>query len=219
MLPVTKSKSADPMSSKRILLVEGPDDEHVIKALFGRRKLNHLHEIKPYGGIELLLDGFPVKLKETDIHSLGLVVDADTDLAARWQAIRDRLIAAGYQNVPVEPDLTGTVLPPPTETILPRFGIWLMPDNRTSGILEDFLRFLVPASDALLPHADNALCNLPEVPRFPSVARSKALIHTWLAWQEEPGRPLGQSITARFLCDNVPEVDSFVAWLQRLFFA
>src|SRR5436190_24268592 len=27
---------------------------------------------------------------------------------------------------------------------------------------------------------------------------SKALIHTWLAWQEKPGRPLGLAITARY---------------------
>ena len=46
----------------------------------------------------------------------------------------------------------------------------------------------------------------------------KAVIHTWLAWQKEPGRPFGTAITARFLDPNVPEVDVLVAWLKRLFF-
>lgn len=206
------------MSIKRILLVEGPDDEHVIKALFGRRHLQHLDEIKPYGGIEPLLEGFPVRLKETDLHSLGIVVDADASLSSRWQAIRDRLVAAGYTDIPSQPCQTGTVLQPPIDTLLPRFGVWLMPNNLTNGILEDFLRFLVPSGDLLLPYADEALDNLPEPPRFSLEARPKALLHTWLAWQTEPGRPLGQSITAKFLNDEIPQVDDFIQWLQSLFF-
>ena len=46
----------------------------------------------------------------------------------------------------------------------------------------------------------------------------KAVIHTWLAWQEEPGRPFGTAIKARFLDPSVPEVDVLTAWLKRLFF-
>lgn len=29
--------------------------------------------------------------------------------------------------------------------------------------------------------------------------RSKAFIHTWLAWQKKPGIPMGQAITANVL--------------------
>jgi len=43
-------------------------------------------------------------------------------------------------------------------------------------------------------------------------------MHTWLAWQEEPGKPLGTAITAKFLDANVAQVDVLVAWLKALFF-
>jgi hypothetical protein len=53
--------------------------------------------------------------------------------------------------------------------------------------------------------------------RFSKLDEPKAVIHTWLAWQEEPGRPLGTAITARYLDPHVPEVDVLVAWLNRLY--
>jgi hypothetical protein len=39
-----------------------------------------------------------------------------------------------------------------------------------------------------------------------------------VAWQKEPGKPLGTAITAKFLNPNVAQVDILVAWLKRLFF-
>lgn len=38
------------MSGKKVLLVEGPDDEHVVKAFLGRRELVWLEEIRAYIG-------------------------------------------------------------------------------------------------------------------------------------------------------------------------
>ena len=206
------------MAGKRIILVEGPDDEHVIKAIFGQRNLPKLDEVKSHGGKDALLEGFPVRLKESDVEALGVVIDADTDVSACWQALRDRLMRAGYVGVPNAPLSHGTVLAAPRETLLPRVGVWVMPDNTTAGILEDFLRFLMPADSELFIHANTSVISIPlDQKRFTDLQRPKALIHTWLAWQEEPGRPLGQSITARFLDHNVPQVDVFVQWLRELF--
>jgi hypothetical protein len=208
------------MPSKRVLLVEGPDDEHVVKALCGRRSVGVLDGIYPLGGKDALLEALPVRIKESDIQSLGVMIDADSDLRSRWQAVRDRLLQAGYSHVPASPAADGTVLNPPANTLLPRVGIWVMPDNNAAGILEDFLQFLVPAQSALFRHVDQSVATIPEDEvRFSPLDRPKALIHTWLSWQDEPGKPLGQAITARYLDAEVPEADSFVAWLKRLFFA
>ena len=208
------------MSERQILLVEGPDDEHVIKAICGRRSLPKIQEIHQCDGIEKLLEALPVRLKESDIGILGLVVDADINLLSRWDAIRYRLRDAGYTNLPATPPSTGLVIHPPVETLLPKVGVWLMPNNLSAGILEDFLKFLIPDLDnnSLFSHATSAVNSIPATAtRFSSVAKPKALIHTWLAWQEEPGRPLGQSITARFLDHDVPEVTIFATWLSELF--
>ena len=80
-----------------------------------------------------------------------------------------------------------------------------MPDNRVPGILEDFLRFLVPDGDPLFIHVEKSLNAIPFAHRrFNELRKPKAMIHTWLAWQEEPGRPFGQAISARYLDPHLP---------------
>ena len=63
---------------------------------------------------------------------------------------------------------TGTSLrlPVPKEQRLicpPRgFGVWLMPDNRLPGMLEDFVRFMVRPDDRLWPRVEDVLQSIPE---------------------------------------------------------
>ena len=208
------------MAAKRVLMVEGPDDEHVVKHICGERGLGSIETIHPYGGKAPLLEGVGARLKESDITALGIILDADTDLQACWQAISARLIQAGYPNVPDAPSAVGTVVEATADTLLPRVGIWLMPDNQIPGILEDFLRFLVPPGDPLFAHVEESLDSIPSgLCRFNDLKKPKARIHTWLAWQDEPGKPFGQAISARYLDPNLPAADTFAAWLQRTFFA
>lgn len=206
------------VTAKCVLMVEGPDDEHVVKNICGQRQLGKTLDIKPYGGKDPLIEGIGVRLKESDIGALGITLDADTDLHARWQAVAFRLGAAGYTEVPATPAPEGTVIESPADSLLPRVGVWLMPDNQLPGILKDFLRFLVPAGDCLLAHVDQALISIPAGERrFPEVRAAKARIHTWLAWQEEPGKPFGQAISARYLDPSLPAANLFAGWLQRTF--
>src|SRR5437016_11088725 len=145
------------MAGRKILLVEGNDDEHVLKHICGERGVGMLDEVKPQGDVQRLLENFPVRLKESDVEALGVVIDADTDLAARWQSLRDRLATAGYPSVPAQPAPTGTILPPPSDSLLPRAGIWIMPDNQAKGILEDFLHFLIPMGSRLFSHVKSSV--------------------------------------------------------------
>lgn len=59
------------MSGRKILLVEGVDDEHVLKHLCGQRGVPTLEEITPLGSVERLLESFPVRLKESDVEALS----------------------------------------------------------------------------------------------------------------------------------------------------
>ena len=93
-----------------------------------------------------------------------------------------------------------------------------MPNNRMPGILEDFVRFMVPPRDDLWSLADASVTAIPpKAVRFPSVRRAKVVVHTWLAWQEEPGLPLGTAITARYLDTEASVAQGLMAWLTRLF--
>ncbi|NMA42161.1 MAG: hypothetical protein GX946_02125 [Oligosphaeraceae bacterium] len=204
------------MESKNILMVEGTDDEHVVKHLCDYHNLGRIDEIKNLGGISELLESLPVQLKGSDVKALGILVDADTNMQARWDSLRDHLVAAGY-TAPKTPAPLGTILPPPADALLPKVGIWLMPDNRSNGILEDFLRLLVPTPNELLDHAEHSIDNIPEGHQlFADKDKSKALIHTWLAWQEEPGKPFGTAIKAQYLKANAAK--NFINWLKELFF-
>ena len=206
------------MPDRKILMVEGPDDEHVLKHICGNRGVPHLDEVRPHGGAPELLQRIPVQLRLSEERDVvGVVIDADTDLDARWRSIRDRLVQIGYQDVPAQPDPNGTVLEPPSGSFLPKAGIWIMPDNTANGNLENFLRFLVPRPNALFEHAVSSVSNIPPTRLFSQLDERKAVMHTWLAWQEEPGRPYGTAITARYLNPDVPQVDLLVSWLERLF--
>ena len=218
------------MAKRRVLLVEGKDDEHVIRHICLSRAIPLLDdasaslqpdgiEIKQQQNYSSLLNSLPIRLKESEVDSLGIVLDADTDVGGRWIAVGNRLAQSGYSKTPQSPSPSGTIIPSPTPDLLPRVGIWLMPDNKTPGILEDFLRFLVPSPCPLFDRVESVVAGIPTSERrFGRLAEPKAIIHTWLAWQEEPGRPLGTAIKARYLDPHVAEVNVFASWLNRLFY-
>ena len=92
--------------------------------------------------------------------------------------------------LPDNPEKDGVILSPPSGA-RPYVGIWLMPDNQTSGMLEDFLLRLTGDGDPLLSRAEQVVNSIPETEKlFGNTKRSKAVIHTWLAWQSDPGTSL-----------------------------
>ena len=120
----------------------------------------------------------------------------------------------GYTDVPAKPEASGTIIEQPG---LPVAGLWLMPDNTLPGMLENFIGFLVPPGDALWPRSKECLLQVMAADRrFAAMHRPKALIHTWLAWQEEPGTPLGLAITKHYLDAEAPHAQELIAWIRRL---
>ncbi len=212
------------LTASQQLLVEGKNDQHVILALCEQYQIPETFtvELPPdkTEGVESLLAALPVLLNEKKLKTLGIVVDADQDLAARWQSIRDRLIASDYPkaDIPNSPLTEGWVYQP-KDVYLKRVGVWVMPDNQLPGMLEDFVALLMPADDSLRPKAEEILREIERegLNRYGEIHRAKALIHTWLAWQETPGMPMGQAITARVLRRESAIAQVFVDWLQRLF--
>lgn len=198
---------------RRLLLVEGANDEHVMYALLKRHAVPQVFEVKVAGNVDELLALLLVLPKASDIDRIAAVLDADEDLSSRWASLRSRLARAGYRGVPELPAVGGTIV---QHDGLPDLGVWLMPDNRLPGILEDFLSFLVPSDDRCLPLVDGFLGSIPaELCRFPAVRRPKARIHAWLAVQEEPGRPLGQAISFRYLDAHAAAATELIAWIRR----
>jgi hypothetical protein len=207
------------MAHKKILLVEGLDDERVIKELCGSLSTLWLDEIEQYKGVDRLLQSLPLRLTLNDGDNIiGVVIDADEDAGRRWQSIRTRLQTAGYSNIPAIPAPNGTILNPPANTILPRLGVWIMPDNLAPGTLESFLRLLVPVESRLFAHVEHSVATIPQDEvRFSQSALPKVLIYTWLAWQEKPGRSYSTAIGARYFDSHSHQASTFMDWLNHLY--
>lgn len=210
--------------ASRLLLVEGHDDRVVIEKLLARRKLKFeefaIHNCE---GVNKLLKVLPTAILVGTYEVIGVIVDADEDIDARWRSVKKILVNAGYGDVPAEPVKAGTVIRD-EDNDLPKIGVWLMPDNRERGAIEDFIRLLIPNDDPLLPEAETMIHRLiaETLNRFKPIHRSKALIHTWLAWQRRPGLTLGAAVTSRVARHSAHLLDDgkasdFIEWLKRLF--
>ena len=218
-------------AAQNILLVEGSDDAHVMRSLFSIYGIPHVYpqkgkadyeqlrpgqiEIRDHMGFDNLLESFEVELKRSGDRQIGIVVDVDNDISARWASLRDKLIRIGYNIVPGVPDSSGTIVQQEDKTPV---GLWLMPDNTLAGMLEDFVSQLVPSDDVLWPIAERVLQEVvTKERRFPEAHYSKARIHTWLAWQKKPGKPMGQAITAHYLDSSSLHAQLFISWVRRFF--
>jgi hypothetical protein len=200
--------------STKLLLVEGDDDYHLIGHLQTPHNLDNQYVREVGGSVEQILASLPVRLLAANEERLGVVVDADADISNRWASLRNIFIKAGYSNVPLEPDVNGTVV---EQEDKPTIGIWIMPDNRIPGMIEDFVRMLVPSEDRLWPRAETAVQGIPEEDRLFGIHVTKATIHTWLAWQKEPGTRMGSALMKNYLRADAPYALLFVDWLRRLF--
>lgn len=196
------------------LLVEGNDDQHVVWALCQKYELPHNFDVVDCVGIEKLIQQIPIRFKQADIQTIGIIVDADTNIQNRWVSIKNILEKQGLEIPEVCPS-DGLIVQ--NEDI--KVGIWLMPNNEINGMIEDFIRFLVPSDDNLLPIVETHLTNIENrnLNKYAEVHRSKTLIHSWLAVQETPGTPMGLAITKRYLDSDEATCQVFVDWLRRLF--
>ncbi len=212
-----------PQNDLPILRVEGKDDRYVIEHLLSRHGIDwQIVEIKysndgdeDSGGKNLLLDGMRTLVTTSTGKSVGFVLDANGVASNRWRAVRDRLGDLGLalpDKIP-EGGFVGDALKVKT-----RVGVWLMPDNRRSGALEEFLGNLVDDKDGLLQHAESSTAEALRLgASFPDAKRRKAVLHAWLAWQRRPGLPYGLAITAHYFQHDSPAALSFVDWFRRVF--
>lgn len=205
------------LQSDRVLLVEGRDDREVIYQFCNYHGIDNrsLFSVEPKDGIENLIEDLQIRVR-TGVKVLAAVMDADINLKARWDQVRTALAEYDY-SLPDTPTTQGTILEAPNAT-RPKLGIWLMPDNQVSGILEDFLLRLADEGNPLISRAKSTVDSIPRKDRlFSNTKTSKAVIHTWLAWQEEPGTSLGLSITRRYLDPTRNPAPEFRRWLENLF--
>ncbi len=234
-----------------LLLVEGPDDVHVVSQLLNTHGLTSLRndkdkgvnplklfigdsplDIVPVTDADEMIGRFEAALELASVRpkAVGLILDFDApnelqannrDIAVqnsirklqengcRWNLPKDFTVLASEGFVADSAD---------EDT--PRIGVWLMPNNQGRGMLETFLQQLIPSErSGLLDHARQSTDTAKEDYQAPflPVHRDKAVVHTFLAWMDKPGRPFGVSFQNGSFDANAPLAQSFIGWMQRLF--
>jgi hypothetical protein len=194
-----------------VLLVEGQDDKHVVHHLCQSIPNIPAFSILNKGRIDPLLRSISVEIKAEGRKAVGIVVDADDDLDNRWQELSDILLNT-HPQLPSSPEATGTIVEG-----IPRIGVWIMPDNKSTGELEDFVQTMIPTIDPVWPRSRSYVDDIPTGHRrFRPGKVLRAKLYAWLATREIPGR-MGAAIGAGDLDVNVESSTEFVAWLRRLF--
>lgn len=113
----------------RVLLVEGRGDLHVVDHICRRSQPMPDFQIKEKGGIDPLLASIGVEIKAPGRQDVGIIVDANNDIEARWSAVKNRISRAGIALGNRDPN--GTVVRGSAPD--PHVGVWIMPDNRSPG--------------------------------------------------------------------------------------
>ena len=199
--------------SDALLLVEGKDDEQFVYHLHNCLKLNLSAEIRPTGGVNYLLKQLRAEVQQPGRKILGAIVDADEDLNERWRKIVYLLSERGI-GAPSTPNPSGTIIP--SENMYPKIGIWIMPDNQSSGELEDFVFNLIDSNDEGKSLAHKYIDNIPDYLQKFKNKRTKAELIAWLANTSRPGK-IGASIQDGNFDINKPIANEFTNWLTRLF--
>jgi hypothetical protein len=215
------SAISPPKDHPQHLLVEGRDDVMTIGSLLARCGVawpgDDWHPyINAVGNDVEVLKTVPLALRAS-YRRLGVVVDADLSLTNRWaQAIA--AFGHGGVRLPATPSQGGTIVDRVASTGPSRVGVWLMPDNSASGMLEDFVARLVPHGDPVWPIATESTSTaISAGAPLPPAHSSKGSIHAYLAWQDPSGMPFGTALTARILRHDAAIAQTFLKWLRDLF--
>lgn len=204
------------MAGQSILMVEGKDDEMVLKRILEDYKIAGI-EVKNNQSISTLKTNIGVQIKglidKEGFRSIGIIVDADQDVRAAYDSIKNRCAKKGF-DLPKHPVQNGTIIVKDSFAI----GVWLMPNNQLKGNLEDFIALLISSHDKIEPEVRTFLENLKlkNLARYNTGDASKAFLYTWLAVQKDPGKTLSHAFLKKYLVDNHPNMINFIAWLQKL---
>lgn len=220
------------------LYVEGPDDISAVSALLKvhgvdtERGERHLNIHGRFGGVEQLLSRMPAVAESCNRHPTGLMLDIDSTVPQRWDAVAGALARAAHSGHPSRwPERDGALqqgirfeLSYKGARLGHPFGVWLMHDCRTQGAkLENLMQDLIePADSPMWDYAQSCTEGAGRIDsggetRFSAPDAIKAEIRAWAAWQREPGMLYGPIIERHYQPGSLGYVTAFLRWLRDLY--
>jgi hypothetical protein len=208
-------------SSTSRLIVEGADDQWtIINAMKARGFLGFDLADGPFvtnaRNTERAIETFGVALKEMAYRRLAVVFDANGELEPRTQSISNLLSASGL--TPIATIAAGGLSLVDPRNSDRRIGVWVWPDNVSAGCLEHVVLQLAPANPCF-SFAEQAATEARTNHGAPCRQKDhpKSVLHTFLAWQKEPGVPYGRAIEQGVLHGTHPSLDAFARWFSGIF--
>ena len=161
-------------------------------------------------------DYLSVILGASTLRTLGIIVDANSDCASRYAAMRSALSQFKF-DLPREMPSGGLIVDDARGL---RIGAWIMPDNRSAGALEDFLIGLVPDNGkALLDETNKHIESVKQkkLAKFREAHIHKARLYSWLALQDPPTQDPRKALYKSTLDPMHPSAQRFVNWFLELY--
>lgn len=210
-----------PKIETKKLLVEGAEELRVIPQLMAANGVTWNRGEEPLNiincdGVENLLKPkyISAQLKTPNgLTHLGIIIDADEEPDNRWKSLYNACLP-NIPNLPQNLPAAGLII---TLESGIKFGVWMMPDNQSRGMLETFLAYLVPDNN-LWQYTQNKVIEAKQQgATYRDYHLDKANIHTYLAWQDPPGKQLHDAVKQRILNQSYPQSANFLRWLQELY--
>jgi len=216
----------------RVLLVEGLSDKRFYEEFCSLTSLRAAVKVAPPrdlgGGYNTkggVLDYLPTLIKQMPdgrIRNLGVIVDADyadvggMGYVGTLKSFSSKVEPFGFSRWSGLNTADGYLFK--HNDGLADLGLWIMPNNKSDGMLEDWIKEAASEIDKpLLSHAVKTLTELPAPPRFKEIHRAKAEVATWLAWQEVPGQDSFHALKNGLISMECSQAQPFVGWLKRIY--
>ncbi|MBI4567319.1 MAG: hypothetical protein HY719_02870 [Planctomycetes bacterium] len=191
------------------VLVEGKDEEEFVNALLKHRGFPNGFQVTEYGGGDCLptvLASFRANRHDPN-RALVVVRDAEESFASTFQSVAGALRAKGF----VSPSQAGTLADGDPAT-----GVWIMPNNRDAGALEDLCWQAISTksdADCITTMVDCVQRKGSDLTRS---SRAKAQVRAWLACHGKRAEDrLGLCAQQGVLDVNHAAFDAFTLFLRR----
>ena len=196
------------LAQPRILLCEGREDVRFFRALANHLGITDLDALATEGKTKYR-DVLSALVRHPDyphLTSLGIMRDADDNPSGTFRSICHALQSNGLL-VPSQP---GAIV-----AGQPRVGVMILPDNASTGMLEDLCLLSIqadpayPCLDMFFQCVANSSQRLPQPP-------AKARTHAWLATQPNPEKRLGEAAESGYWPWDDSAFDAIKQFLRML---
>ncbi len=220
--------------AKNVLLVEGINDKAFFERLCKAHKLSVKRQVSnpiDHGGFNSkqgvinTLDRLLPLLEDEDYVTKKVAIILDADITGENRGGFKETIAqvkeksSKYAYQASHQYVKNGVEIPHTDKGMNALGVWIMPDNKSDGTVENWIKSKILDSERpLFNHACHVIKSLPNT-KFSESSIVKAEIATWLAWQNQPGRTIGYALKEgeELLDVNHESFKGLIEWLKSFF--